>query len=99
MGTSFVHIKENGFWVRDGILELFLRLAALHIDEPKDGDSFQACSQIYEIRNKWLLASKGYFTGCVPDCIDEIASDETGKLIMVKAINKLLSRLKKSPPT
>jgi hypothetical protein len=40
MGTTFVTIREGntgdepGFWMRDHMLELWLRLLALHLPEP-----------------------------------------------------------------
>ena len=34
MGTTFIRLGEHGFWVRDSLLELWLRLAALHIKDP-----------------------------------------------------------------
>jgi hypothetical protein len=36
MGTSFVEIGEKGFWMQDSILELWLRLLALHIADPDE---------------------------------------------------------------
>lgn len=50
----------------DGELELWLRLLALHLEEPH---STQRRSG--EIREGWLLASRGFFTGCVPVALDE----------------------------
>ena len=92
MGTTFVDIKEKGFWLRDSILELWLRFVALHIeDSPKDN------SEAHKIRDEWLLASRGYFNGCVPHNIEEIVSTKNGKQIVIDAINSLLSELKKAP--
>ena len=34
MGTSFVSISGHGFWIQDSLLELWLRLLALHIEDP-----------------------------------------------------------------
>ena len=69
MGTSFVTITdgitgdEPGFWMRDEMLELWLRLLSLHLPEPNDNGENTATP---DIRNRWLLASRGYFNGCVP---------------------------------
>ena len=59
MGTSFVTITDSntgdeaGFWMRDEMLELWLRLLSLHLPEPNDaGENVDTP----EIRNKWLLA-------------------------------------------
>ena len=43
--------------MRDRILEVWLRLLALHIADPEQGSIGQ------QIREGWLLASRGYFLG------------------------------------
>ncbi len=54
---------EPGFWMRDEMLELWLRLLSLHLPELPTVVKNSATA---DIRNKWLLASRGYFNGCVP---------------------------------
>ena len=96
MGTTFVHAKPErdapGFWMRDGMLELWLRFLSLHIKEPTGSDSLEAT-----IRDNWLLASRGYFNGCVPHRLDEAVSTEEGEGIVRDAIQSLLEALKKGP--
>src|SRR4051812_36328961 len=94
MGSSFVQIEEKGFWMRDGVLELWLRLLALHIEDPKDSNS-----RIGEIRDGWLLASRGFFNGCVPVALDAAVRDEEGRRVVVSAIHSLMAALKKGPET
>lgn len=94
MGTSFVGIGGHGFWMTDGILELWLRLLALHVDDPVEDDSLET-----KIRNQWLLASRGYFGGCVPDGLEDAVATEAGKTIVVQAIHALLKCLEKAPQT
>jgi hypothetical protein len=94
MGSSFVSIGKKGFWMRDGALELWLRLLALHIKEPT------TCpSRVCEIRNQWLLASRGYFGGFIPVKLDEAVADEEGRQIVVAAIKSLMTALEKGPAT
>lgn len=98
MGTTFVTIDgENGFWMRDGILELWLRLLALHVEEP--GDACSQREQVLAIRNQWLLASMGIFTGCVPDGLADAVSSDVGRNTTIQACNKLLKRLRTVAPT
>jgi hypothetical protein len=92
MGTTFINIGKNGFWIRDSILELWLRLLSLHIEEPVKDEV-----KVYSIRDKWLLASKGYFTGCIPVALEEAVSTEEGRIVVLKAINSLLNSLHKIP--
>ncbi|WP_152604097.1 hypothetical protein [Methylotenera sp. G11] len=93
MGTSFVEICGNGFWMRDSILELFLRLAALHIEDQVETDSIA-----HKIRDEWLLASRGYFNGSVPLSLESNTASPKGKVIVLSAIDSLLHALRKSPP-
>jgi hypothetical protein len=98
MGTTFVSItktsseREIGFWMRDSVLELWLRLLALHIDEPTAGASIA-----YEIRNQWLLASRFQFTGCVPHGLEDAVATDEGMQIVRSAVISLTGKLKGSP--
>src|SRR5581483_7275723 len=96
MGTTFVTLSrevsgnETGFWMHDGILELWLRLLALHLPEPTDSGEYQATPKI---RNQWLLASKGYFIGCVPHGMEDACSSQEGRTVVRMAIKSLLEAL------
>ncbi len=92
MGSSFVGLNGKGFWMRDGILELWLRLLSLHIEDSSDHNSPNT-----SIRNQWLLASRGFFSGCVPTEMESAVSTEEGKAVVIKAINSLLEGLKDAP--
>ena len=96
MGTTFVHAKPGidspGFWMRDSVLELWLRLLALHIKDPTDEDRKAA-----SIRDQWLLASRGYFSGAVPHGLDEIVATSEGEAIVRAAIHSLLKSLSRAP--
>jgi len=89
MGTSFVHIGEKGFWMRDSILELWLRLLALHIADPEEESIGQ------QIRDGWLLASRGYFLGHVPVRLEEAVSTDEGRRIVLAAIESLMIALER----
>jgi hypothetical protein len=91
MGTSFVEIKEKGFWMQDSILELWLRLLALHIADPDESSVAQ------KIRDNWLLASRGYFGGHVPSQIEEAVSTIEGKETVLAAIRSLMEALANGP--
>lgn len=92
MGTSFVGIAERGFWMQDGMLELWLRLLALHVADPS-----RAGMMATAIRDQWLLASRGGFNGCVPDGFEEAVSTEEGAMIVRAAILSLLNALEAAP--
>jgi hypothetical protein len=88
MGTTFVGIGDRGFWMQDSILELWLRFLALHIKDPVESGSLAT-----EIRDLWLLASRGYFMGCVPDGLEEAVSTPEGERLVRSAIHSLLDAL------
>lgn len=92
MGTSFVEIGDKGFWMRDGILQLWLRLLALHIEESPNEQFIGR-----KIRDNWLLGSGVCFTGCVPDELEDAVSSSEGRAIVLRAIDSLLDALKRCP--
>ena len=76
--------------MRDGLLELWLRLLSLHLPEPND---FGEHSATPEIRNRWLLASRGYFGGCVPHDMEFACATSEGRNVVRAAIESLLRDL------
>jgi hypothetical protein len=87
-----VDIDGNGFWMRDSILELWLRLAALHLEDQVDDHS-----PVHTIRNQWLLASRGFFTGCVPLKLGANVATREGRTAVVDATHSLLNALRRGP--
>lgn len=102
MGTTFVTLthgatgSERGFWMRDELLELWLRLLALHLPEPTDSGEHRAS---IEIRSRWLLASRGGFTGCIPHCLEDACATPEGREVVRLAIDSLLLALGRAPAT
>jgi len=92
VGTSFVSIGERGFWMRDSVLELWLRLLALHVQDPVESGTVAT-----KIRDQWLLASRGFFNGCVPDGLEEAVSTAEGASLVRAAIQSLLQALEAAP--
>src|SRR5687767_13043462 len=99
MGTTFVTVSregsrnKRGFWMRDGMLELWLRLLALHLPEPTDGGEHEATPAV---RNQWLLASRGYFNGCVPHGMEDACATVDGRAVVRSAIDSLLAALQRT---
>lgn len=88
MATSFVNLGDCGFWVNDGLLELWLRLLALHVE-----DSVESGPVATAIRDRWLFASRGMCVGCVPADLDFAVSTEEGVGLVRTAIRSLLRDL------
>lgn len=92
MGTTLVTIDQaHGFWMRDECLELWLRLLALHLDEAPEVQTY-----VRPIRDQWLLASKGYFGGCVPHALEQFAAEPQSLAVIEAAIIELGGRLTSS---
>jgi hypothetical protein len=92
VGTTFVGIGDRGFWIRDSVLELWLRLLALHVEDPVESGSLAT-----KIRDQWLLASRGFFTGCIPEGLEEAVSTPEGETLVRAAIHSLVEALKEAP--
>jgi hypothetical protein len=92
VGTTFVGIGDRGFWMRDSVLELWLRFLALHIEDPVESGSLAT-----RIRDQWLLASRGFFNGCVPEGLEEAVSTPEGEALVRAAIHSLLGALEAAP--
>ena len=93
MGTTFVGIGDRGFWMRDSVLELWLRFLALHVEDPVESGGLTS-----KIRDQWLLASRAFFNGCVPEGLEEAVSTPEGNKLVRAAIGSLLDALRSAPP-
>jgi hypothetical protein len=93
MGSTFIEIGGKGFWMRDGMLELWLRLLALHLEDPAKDETHV----VRKIRDNWLLASRGYFGGHVPVDLEDSVSTPAGRAAVLTAIESLSRALKKGP--
>jgi hypothetical protein len=92
LGTTFVSIRDRGFWISDSVLEVWLRLLALHAEDPVESGSLAA-----KIRDQWLLASRGFFMGCVPEGLEEAVATPEGLVLVRAAIHSLMEALRVAP--
>ena len=97
MGTSYVNIGQAGFWMRDAVLELWLRLLALHLPEPGVNDTTKQAELARTIRDAWLFTSRGWCNGCVDPDLERFARTDSGKSIILAAMDSLRKRLRKAP--
>jgi hypothetical protein len=104
MGSTYITFKNpaldqnlgGGFWMRDGLLEVWLRLLSLHVEVPVINGAVIRESLATSIRDQWLLASGGHFIGCIPHGLEEAASTPEGKAIIRTAVLSLLEALSKT---
>ena len=79
--------------MRDSVLEVWLRLLALHVEDP-----INPGTQVSAIRDQWLLASRGYFNGCVPHGLSDVAKTPEGIALIRSATLSLMKALSQTAP-
>lgn len=78
MGSSYTSFKDHGFWSRDGLLELWLKLLANNLP-----GGIGANEWLRPVREDWLLQSSGIFNGFVSAHLNELLDqDEKVKTII-----------------
>jgi hypothetical protein len=70
MGSSFTEFRGKGFWSRDALLKAWLRILSLHMEDEVYKPGWQ-----HDLRDKWLLASAGYFNGCISPALDDFLTE------------------------
>ena len=111
MSTSFVTLGRTisgtlagqgdqvGFWINDADLELLLRLLALHIPDTASTrtEAAEDAQIALSIRDQWLLASRGWFLGCVPHGLEGAANTDAGMAVVRTALTALSAALTYMP--
>lgn len=89
MGSSFTEFRGNGFWSRDFLLEVWLRVLSLHLDDDVHLPGWQ-----HDLRDKWLLASAGFFSGCIYPALDEFLTDSDRIAAILRASDRSIKSLR-----
>lgn len=92
MGSSFVEFRGDGFWVRDGSLEIWLSLVVEQIDREPTMPEW-----LRDLREQWHVATFG-FNGCVPTALDEYITTEERKAVAVRLSEQALGHLRATGP-
>jgi hypothetical protein len=91
VGSSYTDFKGNGFWARDGQVEVWLYLLVEEINLIKDAPSW-----LKKLQEEWHIQATVGFNGCVTAGLDEsIDTEEKRKYILVlseSALEKLRSQ-------
>jgi hypothetical protein len=89
MGSSFTNFRGRGFWSRDALLEVWLRVLSLHM-----GDDVHKSGWQHDLRDQWLLASTGCFSGCVSASLDEFLTDSDRVAIILQTSERSIQSLR-----
>jgi len=89
MGSSFTEFRGRGFWSQDPLLEAWLRILSLHLDDEVHKPGWH-----HDLRDKWLLVSAGYFNGCISPSLDNFLTDEQRVKAILGASKRCIERLR-----
>ncbi len=89
MGSSFTEFRGKGFWSRDGLLEAWLRVLSLHMDDDVHKPGWQ-----HDLRDKWLLVSAGFFSGCISPSLDDFLTDSDRVAATLRASERSIQSLR-----
>ena len=70
MSSSFTEFRGKGFWCHDPLLETWLRVLSLNMDDEAHAPGWQ-----HDLRDKWLSVSAGYCMGWVSASLGDFLTD------------------------
>ncbi len=89
MSSSFTEFRGKGFWSTDTLLEIWLRVLSLQMEEDVAEPRWQ-----HELRDTWLLNSNGGFMGCISPCLDEYLTDADRIAKVLRASDRCIAALR-----
>ena len=93
MGSSFTEYNKNGFWARDGQVEVWLYLLVQEIEKLESPPEW-----LIQAKQDWHLQATVGFTGCVSPSLDEIVTSEERKELVIRLCQSVLAKLKEIGP-
>ncbi len=94
MGSSYTSFKDHGFWSRDGLLELWLKLLAHNLPKDSPGSEW-----LKLLREEWLLQSSGIFNGFVSAQINELLDEDQKVRVVISAADHVIRTVRACGPT
>jgi hypothetical protein len=88
MGSSFIESEKHGFWISDGLLEIWLLSLAREIDAIAEPTAW-----LIEARHYWYLQATMGCMGCVSPNVDDFVTSEERRQELIKISEQTLSRL------
>ena len=93
MGSSFTEFRGKGFWSRDWLLEAWLRILSLHLEDEVHQPGWQ-----HDLRDEWLLKSAGFFIGCISASLDDFLIDDERIAVILRVSERSLQSLRAFGP-
>jgi hypothetical protein len=85
MGSSFVDLKDVGFWTNDGVLEARLHFLVLEID-----DVAAAPTWLAEAREEWQFQATNAMNGCHGLGLDSYVTSATRRARLLRLVGAAL---------
>jgi hypothetical protein len=93
MGSSFTEFQQNGFWSRDGALELWLVILAQEVEASGAPPSWLA-----DTAKEWRAMGTAGMNGCIDAGLDRHAATPERAAAVVRVAERALTRLKDQGP-
>jgi hypothetical protein len=88
MATSFVHHQGHGFWVSDGLLEMWLLAVVREIDQAPS-----AAAWLRHLRDEWYALATMGLMGCIDPELDAAITSAARRNALVAIMSAALPRV------
>jgi hypothetical protein len=91
MGSSFVKSNVHGFWICDGLLEIWLLSLSREIDSIAEPSAY-----LIEARQYWYLQATMGCVGCISPNIDDFITSEERRYELIQISEQAITHLSAS---
>ena len=85
---------EHGFWISNGLHDLWMMLLSLHMSRRLEWYAIES-----RIANQWLFGAKYNVTGCDWDHLPQFLAEPGGREVISEALQHFREALSKMPET
>lgn len=93
MGSSYTEFKGNGFWARDGQVEVWLYLLVEQIDLIENAPEW-----LKALQEEWHIQATVGFNGCVTAGLDQALNTEEKRELILRLSQTVLEKLRSQGP-
>lgn len=89
MGSSFTGFRGKGFWCDDSLLEVWLRVLALHLGEEVYEPGWQ-----HDLRDHWLAMSGLNIVGCIHPSLERFLTEDERIAVILHVTERSMRSLR-----
>jgi hypothetical protein len=93
MGSSYTDFRGNGFWARDGQVEVWLYLLVEEITLIENAPSW-----LKKLQEEWHIQATVGFNGCVTAGLDESIDTEEKRKCIISICKSVLEKVRNQGP-